>query len=102
MNISLSEQVEKYIAEQVKAGAFASPNDVIENALKTQQLLQSARANSEQQQRRKVAIRLHEIEGNPFTPADEEMFTMFDRKGWSFEQRADYIKQQALNAATAR
>lgn len=102
MNISLSEQVEKYVAEQVKAGAFSSPDAVIESALKTHQLLQSARTNSEHQHRRKVAIRLHEIEGNPFTQEDEEMFAMFDREGWSFEQRADYIKQQAQTAAISR
>jgi hypothetical protein len=45
-------------------------------------------------QRRREAIRLQEIEGNPFTQEDIEMFEMFDREGWSHEQRRAYIVSQ--------
>lgn len=38
--------------------------------------------------------RLQEIEGNPFSPEDEEMFAMFDREGWDHEQRAAYIRKK--------
>lgn len=45
--------------------------------------------------------KMHEIEGNPFTPEDEAMFAMFDRKGWNTEKRLEYIRQQALDEADA-
>ncbi len=42
-------------------------------------------------QRRSVAIRLQEIEGNPFTPEEVAMFEMFDREGWSPDKRREYL-----------
>lgn len=45
--------------------------------------------------RRLEAIRLHEIEGNPFTPEDNALFEMFDRKGWSDAQRRAYLIREA-------
>jgi len=45
--------------------------------------------------RRLEAIRLHEIEGNPFTPEDNALFEMFDRKGWSDAQRRSYLIREA-------
>ena len=47
------------------------------------------------QKRRREAIRLHEIEGNPFTPEDNALFEMFDRKGWSDAQRREYLVREA-------
>lgn len=49
---------------------------------------------SEQEQRRAEAINLHEIEGNPFTPEDEALFQMFDREGYTPEQRIRYIQKE--------
>lgn len=46
------------------------------------------------QQRRREAIRLHEIEGNPFTAEDNALFEMFDREGWSDAQRRDYLSRE--------
>jgi predicted metal-dependent phosphoesterase TrpH len=39
--------------------------------------------------------RMQEIEGNPYTPQDEAMFEMFDRKGLSTEQRIEYLNERA-------
>jgi hypothetical protein len=38
-----------------------------------------------------AADAMQEIEGNPLTAAEKRMFEMFDRKGWSPEQRRSYI-----------
>lgn len=45
--------------------------------------------------RRREAMHLQEIEGNPLDAADIAMFEMFDREGWSHEQRRAYIIAQA-------
>jgi hypothetical protein len=41
--------------------------------------------------RRLVAMRLQEIEGNPLTAEDIAMFEMFEREGWSTERRRAYL-----------
>ena len=51
--------------------------------------------------RRYVAMHLQEIEGNPLDAADIAMFEMFEREGWSFEQRRDFIIRQARSRAAA-
>lgn len=50
-------------------------------------------------ERRLEAMRLHEIEGNPLDAADIAMFEMFEREGWSPDQRRAYILAQARAAA---
>lgn len=47
--------------------------------------------NSEDRQKLLEAIRLQEIEGNPLTPEEIEMFEMFEREGWSDEECREYI-----------
>ncbi len=42
------------------------------------------------------AMAMQEIEGNPLSAEDIEMFEMFDREGWSLEQQRDYIQEQFL------
>lgn len=51
------------------------------------------------QRRRIVASRLHEIEGNPLTADEIAMFSMFEREGWSHEQRRAYILRHAPELA---
>ncbi len=46
-------------------------------------------------QRRRVAMRLQEIEGNPLRREDIEMFEMFDREGWSDEARRGHILRES-------
>lgn len=46
-------------------------------------------------ERRLDAIQLHEIEGNPFTPEDNALFEMFDRKRWSDAQRREHLIREA-------
>lgn len=46
--------------------------------------------------RRKLGIKLAQIEGNPLTDEDLAMFEMFDREGWSDERRRAYVLEQAL------
>ncbi len=48
---------------------------------------------SESQKRLRQAMAMQEIEGNPLTPDEVEMFEMFDREGWSGEQQQDYLNQ---------
>lgn len=45
-------------------------------------------------QRFAEAVTLHEIEGNPLTSDEIEMFEMFEREGWSHERRRAYITAQ--------
>jgi hypothetical protein len=45
--------------------------------------------------RRLVAMRLHEIEGNPLSADQVVMFEMFERQQWSAEQRRAYILAKA-------
>jgi hypothetical protein len=42
--------------------------------------------------RRLEAMRLQEIEGNPLTPDQVEMFEMFERERWPHEKRRAYIE----------
>jgi len=42
-------------------------------------------------ERLQEAAHLQEIEGNPLTDAELEMFEMFEREGWSHERRRAYI-----------
>jgi hypothetical protein len=41
--------------------------------------------------RRLVAMRLQEIEGNPLSADQVEMFEMFEREAWTHEQRLAYV-----------
>lgn len=36
-------------------------------------------------------MHLQAIEGNPLSPEDVAMFEMFEREGWTHEQRRAYI-----------
>lgn len=45
--------------------------------------------------RREEAMHLQGMEGNPFDAEDQALFEMFDRKGWSHEQRRAYIIARA-------
>ena len=47
-----------------------------------------------------VAIKLHEIEGNPLSKNDIAMFEMFERENWTFEKRHHYIKSRYINDDT--
>jgi hypothetical protein len=42
-------------------------------------------------QRRLGAMRSQEIEGNPLSPEEVEMFEMFEREAWSHDRRLAYI-----------
>ena len=52
------------------------------------------------QKRRQEGFKLHEIEGNPLTPEEKEMFEMFDREGWDDERRRAYIIGQFVRPDT--
>lgn len=45
-------------------------------------------------QRRQEGLKLHEIEGNPLDAQDIAMFELFDREGWSHENRIAYVKDK--------
>ena len=53
--------------------------------------------NTDYKDRLAVAIKLHEIEGNPLSKEDIAMFEMFEREKWSFEKRLNYIKSGYTN-----
>ncbi len=46
-------------------------------------------------ERRLVAMRLQEIEGNPLSPDQVAMFEMFEREAWTHERRLAYIPDRA-------
>lgn len=48
-----------------------------------------------ERERLRVAVRLQEIEGNPLIARDVAMFAMFEREGWSPEQRRRHILAEA-------
>ncbi len=50
-------------------------------------------------QRHLDAIKLHEIEGNPFTSEDNALFEMFEREGWTGQQRREHIVKEARRRA---
>jgi hypothetical protein len=50
-------------------------------------------------QRRLEAMHLQEIEDNPLDAEDVAMFEMFDREGWSSEERRDHIRREALKTS---
>ena len=45
------------------------------------------------------AMNLQAIEGNPFDADDVAMFEMFEREGWTHEQRRAHIKALARSLA---
>jgi hypothetical protein len=45
-------------------------------------------------ERRLVAQKLQELEGNPLAAEDIAMFEMFERERWSHERRRAYIMEQ--------
>jgi hypothetical protein len=51
-------------------------------------------------QRRLVAMRLQEIEGNPLSADEVAMFEMFEREGWTDERRRAYILSKVGARAT--
>ena len=55
--------------------------------------------DSAREERRRDAIRMQEIEGNPFTPEDNAIFEMFDREGWTGAQRREYLIREAKLSA---
>lgn len=48
----------------------------------------------ERRQRGLEAIKLQEVEDNPFTPDEIEMFERFEQEGWSEKRCRKYIFQQ--------
>ena len=46
--------------------------------------------------RRLEAMHVQEIEGNPFSPEDVEMFEMFERERWSQERCLEYLRAHTL------
>jgi len=49
--------------------------------------------------RRLAAMRLQEIEGNPLSADQVEMFEMFEREAWPHERRRAYLLARALPVA---
>ena len=48
---------------------------------------------------RLVAMRLHEVEGNPLSPDQIAMIEMFERENWSADRRRAYILAEAMPLA---
>lgn len=49
-------------------------------------------------ERRLEFMHLQEIEGNPLSAEDIEMFEMFEREGWSHERCRAYIVKKIRNS----
>lgn len=55
---------------------------------------------AEREHRFREACALQEIESNPLTPEEIEMFEMFRREGWSDERRRAYLTARAKKLAS--
>lgn len=62
----------------------------------------SERELAERRRRGKVAMHLQEIEDNPLTPEEVEMFEMFDRERWSDERCHEYIMNRVQKLAAPK
>lgn len=97
MNVSLPERTENAIQALIQQGTYPTPEKVIEAGIQALQQREAANSSShidpERIRRREVGYHLHTIEENPLDEKDKAMFEMFDRKGWTEEQRLNYIKQ---------
>ncbi len=71
-------------------GILKAMSKNVENKLTDKQV-------AEAKLRRLEAMRLQEIEGNPFDDEDIAMFEMFEREKWPHEKRRAYIIAQALD-----
>jgi hypothetical protein len=49
--------------------------------------------------RRLAAMRLQDIEGNPLSADQVEMFEMFEREAWPHERRLAYLLEKVLPLA---
>jgi len=49
--------------------------------------------------RRREAMQLQRLEGNPLDDEDVALLDMFERKGWSYERRRAYIVARARGEA---
>jgi hypothetical protein len=48
------------------------------------------------------ADHLQEIEGNPLSADERDMFAMFEREGWSIEKQRAYVLERLETARTVR
>jgi len=48
--------------------------------------------------RRREAMALQEIEGNPLTFMDTQIFEMFEREAWGHERRRAFLRARAHDA----
>lgn len=53
----------------------------------------------EARRRRLDAMALQEIEGNPLTAEEVELFEMFEREAWSHERRRAYLLERTKAGA---
>lgn len=97
--LEIPQTLERKIKHFMEAAGYKTADEVLRAALKAleEKQIKAPAVDPERLQRRKEAIHMQIIEDNPFTSEDEAMFAMFDRKGWDFEQRAQYINSMALS-----
>ena len=69
MQISLPPELEKFVEEEVRAGEYATPDDVVEDAL---QLLRHLPAWTEEELRREIAVGIKQLDRGEGTPWDVE------------------------------
>jgi hypothetical protein len=54
---------------------------------------------AEARKRRLIAMHLQEIEGNPLSADQIEMFEMFEREAWTQEERLAYLHAKVRSLA---
>lgn len=52
--------------------------------------------------RRKAAMNLQAIEGNPLDAEQVAMFEMFEAEGWNHQRRIDFIKSRYVTNSSRR
>ena len=93
----IPQTLERKIKHFMDAAGYKSAEEVLRAALKAleEKQVKTPAVDPERLQRRKEAIHMQVIEENPLDEKDIALLEMFDRKGWSDQQRIDYITRSA-------
>lgn len=70
MDVSLSPELAKFVEEKLKAGGFASPSDVVRNALAMWKAQESLTAKDTEELRAQIEIGLAQSRRGESTPLD--------------------------------
>ena len=86
MNVSLTPELEQFVAEKVKTGRYNSASEVIREALRLLEEREELRNLQKQELRKKIAEGLDQLDRGEGIPGDE-VFAELDAELETLEQR---------------